>query len=99
MNELDFREWLTTMNVPRKVQSDLVSRLKKLQRELNNCDLDECYKQDKCVDLFRIFDNKGINKAMAEYQTARLPIGKYHLSAYKYALRKYVEFLATTTKN
>lgn len=96
MNELDFREWLTKLDVSRKVQSDLVSRLKKLQRALNNCDLDECYKQDKCASILKVFDNKGENEFMAAYKTVDLPVGKYHLCVYKHALKKYIKFLEAT---
>ena len=93
MNEIDFRIWLSENNISKKVQSDMVCRLKKLQRELNNCDLDDCYKKDRCERLLKIFYNKGINMESEKYEAADLPFGKYQLSAYKYALNKYIDFL------
>ena len=43
MNELEFRQWLSNSDVPKKVQSDIVSRLKRLERINGYFDLDEVY--------------------------------------------------------
>lgn len=94
MNEIDFKAWLNENNIPKKVQSDFISRLKRLEREIKNCDIDEQYRNDKCVYLLSLFKNKGLNDDMAEYVDSNLPIGKYQLNTYKYALNKYICFLS-----
>lgn len=38
MREIEFRNWLETQGVKAKVQSDCVSRLKRIEREFDNCD-------------------------------------------------------------
>lgn len=82
------------------MQSDLVSRLKRFERAIENCDIDEQYRSDKYRYLFSLFENKGINQAMGKFDNVDLPIGKYQLSIFKYALNKYSQFLeyaATST--
>lgn len=74
------------------MQSDLISRLKKLEREIKNCDIDEQYRKDKCDYLLKLFDNKGENISQT-YKNNNLPVGKYQLSTYKYALKKYIKFI------
>lgn len=93
MNELEFRQWLFNNDVPKKVQSDIVSRLKRLERINGYFDLDAEYKKDKCSFLFSLFKNKGINDNMKKIGENDLPIGKYQLSTYKYALTQYVKYL------
>ena len=93
MNEVDFRNWLVKSDKSKKVQSDIVSRLKAIQREIGNCDLDAEYSNDKCETLFKAFENKGINDTMKQYGSVNLPIGQYTLSVYRYALRTYIQFL------
>ncbi len=93
MNEIDFNIWLSKNNVPKKVQSDLISRLKRFEREIKNCDIDEQYRNDKCAYLLSLFHNKGLNDEMQRHYDSSLPIGSYQLSTYKYALNKYIEFI------
>ena len=93
MNEIEFRQWLSKKDISKKMQSDFISRLKRLEREIGNCDIDEQYRSNKCQYLLSLFSNKGINEDMDKYQNIDLPIGKYHLSTYKYALTRYIQFL------
>lgn len=93
MNELEFRNWLSLNGVTGKVQSDCVSRLKRIERELNQCDIDEQYRTDKCKHLMAIFYNMGMNDDMKKYPNANFPIGKYYMSTYKRAIKQYVQFL------
>lgn len=93
MKELDFYNWLMKHNVPKKLCSDYLSRLKRLEHSLFECDLDEEYSKDRCTALFELFYKCGNNEKMANRHIGDLPIGRYHLSTYKYALKKYVEFL------
>lgn len=96
MDEIGFRNWLATTGKSRKMQSDAVSRLKAIQRELGNCDLDSEYKNDCCHKLLSALDHKGINESMESFGSVNLPIGKYSLSSYKYALRMYITFIEST---
>lgn len=96
MNEMDFRTWLFHKGFNKKVVSDIVSRLKRIERELNYCDIDMEYRKDECSTLLSLFRTKGINRQMNAIKTS-LPIGKYQLSTYKYALQKYIAFLSETT--
>ena len=96
MNEIEFRTWLSKNGMPSKVRSDLVSRLKKLERSLGNCDLEEEYRKDRCSFVLSLFRNKGENGDMARFGDTGLPVGKYHLSVYKYAVQKYLDYLNAT---
>lgn len=92
MNEVNFRIWLSQNGKNKKVISDSVSRLKKLERELDINDIDIEYNKDHCENLLSLFENTGRNMRMNKYKT-ELPIGKYSLNTYKYALRLYCKFL------
>ena len=93
MNEIDFKNWLGTQNTTKKVQGDLISRIKRLERAFDNIDLDEEYQKDKCCFLLSLFKNKGLNSEMDKFENSSLPIGQYQLSTYKYALKKYISFI------
>ena len=97
MKEIEFRQWLSKNNVPKKIQSDLVSRLKRFERAIENCDIDEQYRSDKFSYLFSLFQNKGLNDNMKKLKDVNLPIGKYQLSVFKYALNKYKQFINRLT--
>lgn len=96
MNEVDFRNWLVKNDVNKKVQSDIVSRIKKIEKEIENCDIDEQYRRDKCEYLMSLFLNMGINDEMKKYSSAEFPIGKYHMSTFRYAIKYYVRFCSDT---
>lgn len=97
MNELEFRQWLNNKQVSKKMQSDFVSRIKRVERSIENCDIDEQYRSNRCSYLISLFKNKGINPNMTKYPNIDLPIGTYHLCVYKHAITKYVEFLDDTS--
>ena len=92
MNEIDFRNWLKQNGTPQKVQGDYISRIKRLERTIH-VDLDEQYAQDQCESILLIFLNKGENSEMQKYMPNSLPIGKYYMSTYKLAVKKYAQFL------
>lgn len=92
MNEVGFRNWATRTCKNQKVTGDNISRLKKVERELGQIDLDEEYKKDRCSYLLSLFDNTGRNPEMEKYCSS-LPLGKYYLSSYKYAIKLYIEYL------
>lgn len=93
MNEIEFKQWLSDNNVNKKVQSDLVSRIKNFERAIKNCDIDEQYRIDKCEYLLSLFKNKGLNDEMQKYIDTGLPVGTYQFSTYKHAINKYISFL------
>lgn len=93
MNELQFRQWLIKNSFSKKVQSDTISRIKKLERELGFIDIDDEHAKDNCAFVLSLFIQKGENKAMEEINPPSLPIGKYQLSTYKYALSLYIKYL------
>ena len=92
MNEVEFGKWLAEKGTNKKVQGDCISRLKRIERELGHCDLDEQYHNDRCEFILGTFLNLGENENMKKYPHANLPIGKYYRSTYRYSIKKYVEF-------
>lgn len=92
MNEVEFRNWLEKNGMKKKVQSDTMSRLKRIEKEINRCDIDEQYRNDRCEYLLSLFMNMGQNEEMKKFPDANLPIGKYYMSTFRHALKKYVEF-------
>lgn len=97
MNEVEFRNWLGKKNVKKKIQGDHVSRLKRVEKELIHCDIDEEYRSDRCEHLLSLFRNMGKNEEMQRYSGVNLPIGKYYMSTYKYSLQKYIDFCDEVT--
>ncbi len=92
MNEVEFKNWLVNNDVNKKVRSDIVSRIKKIEKEIENCDIDEQYRSDGCEYLMSLFANMGLNEKMKKYQNVNLPIGKYHMNTFRYAIKHYVRF-------
>lgn len=92
MNEVEFRNWLSQKGINKKVQSDSISRIKRIERELNHCDIDEHYRSDKCEHLLSLFMKMGKNDTMKQYSNIDLPIGKYYMSTYRYALKQYIRY-------
>lgn len=99
MNEVEFRNWLIKNNVAHKVASDTVSRLKRIEREIKNCDINEQYRSDRCEYLLSLFLNMGNNEEMRRLSMGGFPIGKYYMSTYRYALKYYVRFCDETISN
>lgn len=92
MNELEFKFWLINNGYKPKVACDTISRLKRIEREFENCDIDEQYCKDRCAYLLSMFSNMGKNKAMEKQLQVSFPIGKYYMSTYRYAIKLYVTF-------
>lgn len=99
MNEVEFRHWLANKGVNKKVLGDTIYRLKRIERELENCDIDEQYRRDKCEYLLKLFLDMGNNDEMKKYPNVNLPIGKYYMCTYRYALKQYIEFSNDVTLN
>ena len=92
MNEVEFRNWLSNNGIDKKVQSDYISRIKRIERELNHCDIDEQYRNDRCEFIMSLFLNMGKNESMKKFPNAKFPIGKYHMSTYRYVIKQYIRF-------
>lgn len=92
MNEVEFRNWLIGNGCAPKVAGDHISRIKRIERELNHCDIDEQYRSDKCEYLISLFANNGNNDEMKKIKNTTLPFGKYYMSTYRLAIKKYVMF-------
>ncbi len=90
MNEIDFRNWLERNGKNRKVISDNVSRLKRIERELGRCDIDEEYRRDQCRSLLLSFSGKCGSEAVKSYDVSGLPASTHHIS--RYAINLYVKF-------
>lgn len=92
MREIAFKCWLCENGYEKKSASDAISRLKRFEKELGFIDIDQEYKRDEAEKLLSCFAKKGENEAMKSYAPKNLPVGKYSLSTYKYALKIYIEF-------
>lgn len=93
MKELDFHNWLKNKDTAPKLCSDYISRLKRLEASLIECDLDGEYKKDRCKSLLELFNKSGKNEKMASRHIGNLPVGKYYIATYKYTVNKYLEFI------
>ncbi len=93
MQEIEFKRWLCKMGYSSKVQSDTISRAKKIERIFFHTDLDDEYIKDKGSHLLSVFAHKGENAEMKKLDSSSLPVGKYQLSVYKYAVSLYFKFL------
>lgn len=60
---------------------------------MKEIEFDGQYRSDKFSYLFSLFQNKGLNDNMKKLKDVNLPIGKYQLSVFKYALNKYKQFI------
>ncbi len=96
MNEAGFRQWLQEQGKSAKLISDAVCRLRRLQADCA-LSLDDEYQADGGQQLLALFDHKGQGLA-ARYPTSNLPIGKYHLAAYKLALTQYLAYKSDAAK-
>lgn len=92
MNEVEFRNWLSRNGVKPKIVGDTISRLKRIEREIENCDIDEQYRSDKCEHLLNLFLNMGNNDEMKQCPNAQFPIGKYYMSTHRHAIKQYIQF-------
>ncbi len=98
MNEIGFRKYLFDLKTPKKVVSDHVSRLKRIEKSILNCDLDEEYDKNECVQLLKLCEkNYDLSKLDLEI-VAPLPIGNYSMNTFKHSIKKYCQFRSSTSK-
>ena len=91
MKELDFRKWLNETGVSKKMQSDFVSRLKRLETKLEIFDLDEEYKLDKCQKLLKYLSDGCKNSPYSKNLNLQGTSNQY--TVLKYTVKKYISFL------
>ena len=84
MNEIEFKNWLINNGTNQKVASDIVSRLKRIERQI-----------DQCNYLLELFSKSGQNDKMKKFKNTNFPIGKYQMNTFRYALKKYILFCNT----
>ena len=94
MKELDFRKWLNENGVSKKMQSDFVSRLKRLETKLEIFDIDEEYKADKCEKLLKYLSD-GCKECPYAKNLELLGTSNQY-TVLKYAVKKYILFLEST---
>jgi len=99
MRELEFKQWLAKNNYNKKVVSDIVSRLKRIEREFNFIDIDFEYESNGCSYLLGLLKNSGNNELIKKYKNLSLPLGKCYLSTYSYAIRLYIKYRMESDKN
>lgn len=92
MDELGFSMYLLRNNFNKKVGSDIISRIKRIERSIKNCDIDEEYDKDQCTSLLLLFNHMGENEQIKKVLIHSFPIGSYAMNTFKYAIRKYVLF-------
>lgn len=92
MRDLEFRNWMTEQGKTKKVISDIISRLRRVEREIDTCDLDRAYNENRCEYLLALFKNNGKNDEMEKLDT-NFPVGKYYMSTYRHAINYYIAFL------
>lgn len=99
MNEIEFRAWLIQQDYNKKVISDAISRIKKIEKELGCCDIDELYSNDNCKHLLSVLSNMGNNQDMKKFLPNNLPIGNYQMNTYKYAINLYIKYCNNKSKS
>lgn len=94
MNTLEFSSYLLSKGVNKKVISDIISRLKRINNELLEIgtNIDEQFNLDKCKAIFESFNRKKPHSKKM-LKGSSLPLDKPEISNYKYALNKYISYL------
>ena len=73
------------------MQSDFVSRLKRLETKLEIFDIDEEYKSDKCQKLLKYLSEGCKNSPYSKGLSLKGTSNQY--TVLKYAVKKYIYFL------
>ena len=92
MNDNGFYIYLINLGMSTKVSRDNISRLRRVEKSIKNCDIDEEYRKDKCESLLSLFNKNADLEDINKVLIGTLPIGSYTMNTYKYAIRKYVTF-------
>lgn len=91
MQELEFRKWLNENGISKKMQSDYISRLKRLETKLEFFDIDEEYKTDKCQKLLKYLTD-GCKDSPYSRELILLGTSRQY-TVLKHTVKKYITFL------
>lgn len=91
MEDARFKNWLKN-KYSKKISTDIVSRIRRVERYLETSSIEDEYEKDKCAFVLSIFENKGINERMRSLGKVDLPVGKYYLSTYRHAIERYIRY-------
>ena len=93
MKETEFKNWLESQGYSKKVQSDIVSRIKRLEKNIPNFNIDKEYKKNKCTELLNLMYKKNEHNFASIYgNNTYLPIGSFNMGVYRLAIKKYINF-------
>lgn len=96
MNTVEFNNWLLSNGKSKKVASDIISRLKRIDYELINSSVessvDNEFNFDRCSRLLRSFSRK-IPDEEKILKGSSLPLKKPEIANYKYSLNQYISYL------
>lgn len=94
MNIVEFNNYLLSEGSKKKVASDMISRLKRIDNELilMGTSIDEQYSNDKCSVLIKSL-NKKISDSEEMLKGSSLPLDKPEIANYKHSLKKYINYL------
>lgn len=67
MNEIYFRAFLISKKYSKKLCSDFISRIKRLENSIENCDVDNEYDKDRCKKILSLLENNGDNEELKKY--------------------------------
>lgn len=93
----EFCLWLEAKGIKKKIISDTNSRLNWIEEKLKQSEYpfksyEEEYQKDKGEFVYSVFYKAGNNDSVKKYKI-QICVGKYYLSAYKSATKKYFEYL------
>jgi len=91
MKEIEFRNWLSNNGISKKMQSDFVSRLKRLETSLEFFDIDEEFKFDNCNRLLKYLSD-GCKQSPYSGKLEYAGTSRQY-TVFKYAVKKYISFL------
>lgn len=94
MNTVEFSNYLLSNGVKKKVASDIISRLKRINNELLDIgtNIDEQFDLNRCKDICESFNRKKSNSKKM-LKGSSLPLDKPEIANYKYSLNKYINYL------
>lgn len=94
MNILELNNYLLSKGRKKKIVSDTISRLKRINNELIiiGTNIDYEYSKNRCAELMRSFNRKCPNSKKILLGSS-LPLDKPEIANYKYAVKQYVSYL------
>lgn len=89
-----FKTWLLDNGYKPKIVSDNISRLKRIQKEIPDCNLDEEFEKDKCNNLLNMLSKNNSLNLKEKYPDINLPIGKHSMGTYRLSIRLFIKFMS-----